>query len=142
MRHRLAALLILFSTFLIGGCAATGNSFVSAKPAPNEKSVIIFYRPKMHMGSALDLTIVDNGKQIMDIQNGQFIRYVADPGNHRFHTDTMAIDKPLTVNLEAGKTYYVRTGLRQGMWTGTWYLSRVYEEEAIQELRECCKDGR
>lgn len=141
MYRNILALFIFAFTFLLGGCAATGNSFVSTAAAPNDKSVIIFYRPKMYAGSAVDFTIVDNGKQVMDIQNGQYIKYVTDPGMHRLHTDTMVIDKPLTLDLKAGETYFIRTGLKKGMWTDTWYLTRVYEQEAVEELRMCCKDG-
>ncbi|WNO09750.1 DUF2846 domain-containing protein [Teredinibacter sp. KSP-S5-2] len=126
---------------VLSGCAATGVKFSGVESAPLDKGVVYFYRPKMFAGSAVALALVDNGKQFAKIQNGQYLRYVVEPGLHKFHTDTAAIDKEVEFDVEAGKVYYVRTGMRQGMWVGTWYLSRVFEEEALAELQACCKDG-
>ena len=127
--------------FLFVGCAATGSRFIAVEPAPPDMGVVYFYRPKAYTGAAASLMLVDNGEQISRIKNGQFIRYLAVPGHHKFHTDTMAIDKAVEFDVEPGETYFVRTGVRQGMWVGTWYLSRVFPDEALEELKVCCKSG-
>ncbi len=126
---------------LLNGCSATGASFMAAGSAPTDKGAIYFYRPKAFTGGAVSINLVDNGIKFSTIQNGQYIRYLASPGAHKFHTSTSAIDKEINLNIEAGKTYYVRTGIRQGMWIGTWFLTRVFPEEALAELRSCCKSG-
>ena len=135
---------LILATFVgfLSGCAATGSSFVAVEPGPDDMGVVYFYRPKAFVGGGNSLMLVDNGKQISRIKNGHFIRYLATPGQHKFHTNTIAIDKAVAFNVEAGKNYYIRTGLRQGMWVGTWYLSRVFEDEAIEELKTCCKSGK
>ena len=134
--------LLLASLFVLAGCAATGNSFSAADPAPTNSGVVYFYRPAAFTGGALNIMLVDNGVHISRIQNGQFIKHLAIPGKHTFHTDTMAIDKTVEFDVQVGETYFVRVGLRQGMWAGTWYLSRVFPNEALPELKACCKNGK
>lgn len=134
-------LLLLLPIFL-SACAATGSQFegVTSASAPNV-GVVYFYRPKAYTGSAVKIQIQDNETDIFALQNGQFTRYEATPGKHEFRTDTMAIDKGVEIDIEPGENYFVRTGLRQGMWVGTWYLTRVFEDEAVAELKVCCKSG-
>lgn len=139
-RAKLAAIL----TFLvfISGCAASGAAFTGVQKANNPSvGVVYFYRPKVYTGSAVKVQLADNGKDIERLQNGQFIRYEATPGMHEFRTDTMGIDKAVEVNIEAGNNYFIRAGVRQGLWTGTWFLTRVFESEAVSELKTCCKSG-
>jgi hypothetical protein len=134
--------LLLASLFVLSGCAASGSSFSAADPAPADKGIVYFYRPAALTGGGLNIMLVDNGAQISRIQNGQFIKYFAAPGKHTFHTDTVAIDKAVEFDVEAGETYFVRIGLRQGMWAGTWSLSRVFPGEALAELKTCCRSGK
>lgn len=98
----------------------------------------------MFMGAAVNIKLQDNGREITRIQHGQFIRYVATPGKHAFLTDVRGShNKALELDLEPGKTYFVRIGFRIADWIGfgTWYLTRVYPDEAIGELAECCKSS-
>jgi len=123
------------------GCSATGEAFKQAENPSNGKAVIYFYRPSMYQGSAVKIMIVDNGENVQRIQDGQFIRYEVDPGIHKLHTDTMAIDRPTTIDAKAGEVYYVRTGMRVGLWVGSWTLTRIYKEDAIPEI-SLCKAGK
>ena len=140
--NRLVLLMLLLATAYLSGCAASGNHFTQPAAAPADKAAIYFYRPKEFAGSALNIAVMDNGSKITSLVNGQFTRVETSAGKHRFNTDTMAIDKPTDMETEAGKIYYVRLGLRMGAWTSTWYLSRVFDEEALDELAKCCKDGK
>ena len=142
MRHFKAVILMSVLAIILSGCATGGNHFTQVEKAESEgDAVVYFYRPKMFTGSGLNLQLLDNDEKISRISNGQFIRYVTKPGKHSFRTDTLAIDKALNINVEANNVYFLRTGLRQGLWAGTWYLSRVFEEEALTEMQECCKSG-
>ena len=139
---RLRTVATLLAALVLAGCAAGGASFSQAAPPPEGKSKIVFYRPAGFVGGGATFMIVDNGTNVQRIQNGQFIEYIADPGMHKLNTDTMAIDKPIEVEAAAGQTYYVRASLRQGAWTSTISLSRVYPDEALAELKDCCKSGK
>lgn len=135
--------IVTFSLFIIflSGCSATGSNFSTVSSAPSDKASVYFYRPKAFSGGGVSVALVDNGKNFASLQNGQFIQKLFNPGQHKFHTDTAAIDKEVNLDLKAGETYFVRTGIRMGMWVGTWYLTRVFPQEALAELKICCKTG-
>jgi hypothetical protein len=126
---------------VLAGCSARGAAFSATESVPADKVLIVFYRPGGFVGGGVSPMLVDNGAQVQRIQNGQFINYMTTPGAHKLHTDTMAIDKVLEFNAEAGQTYYVKLILQQGAWTSSWSLGRAFPEEALAELKTCCKSG-
>lgn len=131
--------LYLFLIVLVG-CSATGESFMKPESSA-EKSTIVFYRPAQFQAGARNVMLVDNKKQIKRIQSGQYIIHRTNPGKHEFRTDTMEIDKSVTFETEPGKIYYVRLDLAVGLWTGSWILSRIYEDQALEQLKKC-KSGK
>ena len=133
---------LVITLIILTGCAATGNPFTSAPEAKEDKAIVVFYRPKQHQGSAVSIQLQDNDKDIGLLQNGQFIIYETEPGKHEFRTNTAAIDKAVTLEVEGGKTYYFATSIRVGFWVGSWVLTRVFDDQAIEELKVCCKDGK
>jgi hypothetical protein len=144
MRLFAVVIVMITSFFMLSGCATTGSAFVQVETPPVDKAAIYFYRRSMFSGAAVSIKLLDNGGEIYRIQNGQFIRYLATPGKHEFRTDVLGShDKAVEFDLEAGKTYFVRIGFRNADWIGlgTWYLTRVYPDEAIGELQACCKSG-
>jgi len=142
MKYLKKSFLLAALAIVLSGCAATGSQFSVAPEAKENKGLIVFYRPKNHQGSAINIPLQDNGKDIGSIQNGQFIFYDVTPGKHEFRTNTAAIDRAVNINVEAGETYYLSASIRMGFWVGSWALTRVYEEQAIDELKVCCKDGK
>lgn len=135
MKYLKSITLFLFIAFL-AGCSATGSSFVKPE-ASSEKSTIVFYRPSQFQAGARRVMLVDNGKQIQRIQSGQYIIYKTNAGEHEFRTDTMEIDKAITLKTEPGKIYYIRLDIAVGAWTGSWILSRIYEDQALEQLKKC-----
>jgi hypothetical protein len=109
MRLLPVPIIIITSLILLSGCATSGSAFVKAEAAPDEQAAIYFYRRSMFTGAAVAIKLLDNGREIQHIKNGQFIRYVAAPGKHEFRTDVVGShDKAVDIDLEAGKTYFVR----------------------------------
>jgi hypothetical protein len=138
---RLAVILLLYCLFIvIGGCVG-GSKFIAPDLPPAGKALIYFYRPAELYGAVLTIEIFDGGIPFAAVKNGQFIKTVAAPGNHQFTTKKGAIDTGVEFEVEAGQTYYVRYGLRHGMWSSTMYLTRAYSEDALKELKGCCKSG-
>ena len=138
---RLAVILLLYCLITpISGCVG-GSRFVAPDLPRTDKAVIYFYRPPELQGAALTVEIFDGGAPFAAIKNGQFVKTVAAPGIHHFTTKKGAIDTGVEFKVEAGQTYYVRYGLRHGMWSTTMYLTRAYPEDAIKELKNCCKSG-
>ncbi len=143
--HHLKSLTYYLSltTFIIflTGCSAGGPQFSGVKSTPSNKGAIYFYRPKAFTGGGVSVMVNDNKKPLFRLKNGQFRRHLVNPGKHHLNTDTMVIDKGIELDIEAGKTYYLKLGIRQGMWTSTWSLSRVFPKEALGEMKSCCKAG-
>ncbi len=136
-----AGLIVTILACILSGCSAGGSPFLMPDKATQGKALVYFFRPSAFVGNMASPTLVDNGKEIGDIENGQFVKYEALPGKHKFHTDTMIIDKETEFDLVAGETYYIRAALQQGFWTSTWQLTRIFPEEALQEMKSCCKSG-
>jgi hypothetical protein len=142
MLTRKAALAASFAC-LLAGCAATGAKFSSPEAGPAGKGIVYFYRPYEVMGAGVALSITDNNEHVVNLRAGQYVKYVVDPGKHTFEvTETIADVKPVDISVQQGETYYVRWGIRSGFFVNTLYLTRVYPEEAIPELKECCKSDK
>jgi len=138
---QLSAVVLVLASVLLSGCAAGGSSFVEVEPSQSGQGRVVFYRPRAFVGGAVSVALADNGEEIARIKNGQYLVRDTDPGAHQFRTLTGNIDKAVDVDVEAGKLYYLSLSLRQGMWVNSWVLTRVYDDQAIVELKACCKDG-
>lgn len=133
-----AAAVFIFIT----GCTASGSKFIGIESVPVTEGAVYFYRPDNFIGSAGSPDIVDNEVAVTSIQNGQFIKYLTKPGHHKFYIKTIQFNKPVNLDIEAGKNYFLRTSIRKGMWAVTWDLTRIYDEDAIEEMKACCKSGK
>ena len=136
--------IISIISILMSGCAATGSIFsLNDNIAPGE-SQIIFYRPIDIVGSAITLTIKENEKDILKIKNGQFVPYLTKSSINTYSSNSLVFghNNQLKLELKSNETYYVRLAIRNTTFSTTVYLSRVYEEEALQELNDCCKSGK
>lgn len=134
-------LLLLISLTLLGGCAATGKKFTSVEAATETEGLIYFYRPHILTGSGVDMNILNNNRLVTTIENQQFIKYSAAPGVYNLHLDIFGSNQKLELPVEPGETYFVRLGFRTGAFVNSWFLSRIYPNEAIRELQDCCRTG-
>lgn len=133
--------IVTFALFFLSGCAATGTRYQPADEIKPGFAKVVFYRPSQFQGGAVSWSVSNNGTRLLSLKNGQFVTELLAPGSYKLHTSTAAIDRPLDINFEEGETYYIRTDMRVGMWAGSIALTRVYEEQALQELSTCCKSG-
>lgn len=80
----------------------------------NDKALVRFMRPS-GFGYAINFNVWDGEKVIGNsVAKSQF-DYLADPGKHLFVA--VAENKTfLEADLEAGKTYYILTQVRMGVW--------------------------
>lgn len=135
MRYAIAASCVAV-ILVVAGCA-TGPRFTSPIEPPADEAVVYFYRPYQYAASAVAPALRDNGKKITRLMTNGYYEYIVKPGKHEFVTDTMSIDKALSLKLEAGKTYYVRLEPISGMWTMSWRLSYVFPEQGLSEIKSC-----
>jgi len=144
MKVKILCLCLLLSLVLfICGCAKTlktGSPFKVRTPTYD--AIVYFYRPAMFSASLASPRVLDNGLYVFDLVNGKYIEYVVNPGKHEFRTDTLNIDEPLTFEIKLGEVYFLRMDFRRGAFMCRWLFTRVYPEQALEEIRYCDKQKR
>jgi hypothetical protein len=114
----LRALLLAMVVFALGGCA--GAQIMKEKPTPQataDKGMVYFFRESHFAGAAVVFDVKDGADTIGILQSGTYFWYAAAPGPHTFTAKTEATSA-VTLNVEAGKTYYVGGGVSLGAFVG------------------------
>lgn len=135
-----AYLLIAGGTLAVAGCAVNGAAFEEPMKAPVGSSLVYFYRPPEIQGSALKVYVNDKGTELSVLKNGQFLALPLEPGHHEFGTNVTGRET-VSVDTVAGETYYLRYAMVRGAIKNTPVFARVYTDDAIADLRDCCKNG-
>lgn len=141
MRNKLLLLLCLF---LLTGCATpmvaslikhTGHYIPTNNP---NKGLIYIYRESSFIGCLRGIYINVNGKRAGALNSGTYFVYEADPGEVVVSVEDWLGKNPYRIiNVEAGKTYYVKAGIKMGMWDADPFINYVAKEEgegAVKEL--------
>ena len=116
------------------GCAGVQRHKSKPMPAPEPgKGLVYFFRPSSFIGGGVQIKISDAGKTIGALQSGTYFFYQTEPGTHQFGASTEA-ENTLTVNVEAGKTYYVEGSIGMGVLVGHGHLKEVDATVANEEL--------
>jgi hypothetical protein len=113
-------LLLLFTTALFS------NDVVPAK--------IIFYREYNYQGSLVTFRMYDKDSMLIRLKNNSYFVYQCTPGVHTLRMNEYR-ETNMQLNVEAGKTYYLRTAIRMGMWVGIPELILVDSLSAAPALK-------
>lgn len=114
--------IMLFVCCFLAGCAAampTWDDFrvqdnIYPDPLPG-KGLVYFYKELQYDG--VTYYVWDNDKKIGAAGGGYYFFYHADPGEHFFWAET-EVKRFITLNVEAGKTYFVLMSWEIGFWAG------------------------
>jgi len=101
---------------------------------------IYFYRLLQFEASALDAKILDNDVLVGQLRVGGYLTYDLEPGLHKIHTDTIAVDEPDTLDVKEGWTYYVRIR-QEGFWRSVLYSEQMNTEDALYDLQKMRYQG-
>ena len=134
---------VVLAFILLVGCAASGTKF--SETADNlavspDKSRVYVYRENAYKGSGLTTPILDNGAKVGDLNVGGYITFETEPGIHEIRTDTYVVDEPVTVEMQAGATYYVRIS-QKGFWRFVFISSEMSQLDALPALAEMRNQG-
>lgn len=108
---------VLMAFVLIVGCAGESQYMRKATPPtgpPPGKALVYLMRPS-GLGFAIHFQIYDRYNLIGLSQAKSYFAYPCDPGKHLFigiAENKRAVD----ADLEAGKSYYIITGVHMGAW--------------------------
>lgn len=82
-------------------------------PPPGQGRVV-FYRPSALYGMVISYTVRENDAKLNTLSNGRYFVVDTAPGAHTF-TIAVSTTNRLTVDVTAGRTYYVWAGLESGI---------------------------
>ena len=114
-------LLIILVLFLVAGCATPMVASLEKHknhylPILNpHKGLIYLYRESSYVGSLRGLYVDIDGKRSGALNSGTYFVYEADPGERVIVVENWLGKAPYRiVNVEAGKRYYVKAGIKAG----------------------------
>ena len=113
------------------GLFASVNKVIAAEipEAKADKALVVFYRVKSMKGGAIGFNVKQGEAAIGALANGSmFYRYV-EPGQHTFWSQVISQDA-VTINAEAGKTYYIEGVTMIGLVVARPQLRLVEESQA------------
>jgi hypothetical protein len=128
----LALSLLVAPAFAIAkdGEAATAATAVATAPAantliaaaPQDKAQIVFFRESKFVGGAIGFKVREGEAELGKLRSGKYFVANVEPGKHEYnvHGETKDV---LTMEVEAGETYYVLGSLGMGIVAGRPNLS-------------------
>ncbi|QSX79515.1 DUF2846 domain-containing protein [Agrilutibacter solisilvae] len=95
--------------------APAANGIIAAAPA--DKGQIVFFRPSKMMGAAIGFKVREGETELGKLRSGKYFVAVVEPGTHVYNVHGETKDE-LTMEVEAGETYYVQGTLGMGIVAG------------------------
>ena len=126
---------ILFISFL-SGCAAKGPAFSKIDNLSADRGLVYIYRVPSIKGAAISYDIKVGENAITTLKNGGYFPYQTTPGEVEFSAKTEA-RSAVTIDVEAGQTYYVKGSLSVGFLMGRPHLSIVPIDVGEKEIQKC-----
>jgi hypothetical protein len=100
--------------------AASADGKIGAPPAG--KGQIVFFRPSKFAGAAIGFKVREGETELGKLRSGNYFVAVVEPGTHQYIVHSEAKDI-LTMEVEAGETYYVQGTITMGFMAGRPNLS-------------------
>ena len=123
--------LVCFS--IIVGSLSVSSSAAEVPQADSDKALVVFYRVKSFKGGAIRFNVQYAEGQIGSLGSGTYLYKQLEPGQYQFWSQVISQDS-ITLNLEAGKTYYVKGEAQIGVFAGRPKFTQVSESQAKADL--------
>ena len=142
MRKVILALLALAVCAVLAGCAKMPlrEDYVYEQPAQTavadaETGLIYFFRESAFTGGGISYFIIEDDTKIGLLKSGTYFVHKATQGKHTYWAETEA-RSAVTLDIQAGQTYYIEGGVNIGMWAGRPQLTEVTRPVADKFLPE------
>ncbi|MEI7661268.1 MAG: DUF2846 domain-containing protein [Bacteroidota bacterium] len=101
--------LILIALISLCSYAFSQNSS-TVKGISGNKAVVYIYRPGRFTGAAVNYYVYANDIKVSEkkLKNNSYLVFYAEPGIYKIWASVSTIYISVELNVEAGKTYYVR----------------------------------
>src|SRR5262249_8046180 len=110
--------------------SADASSRVGAPPAG--KGQIVFFRPNA-VGVLLTFSVHEGDKGVVKLPSNTYAVIPVDPGAHTYIIESEAKDT-LTLEVEAGETYYVKQTMGMGLIVGHPHLN-LSDQGSFDKIR-------
>lgn len=131
---------ILIAAVLLAGCAKMPlrEDYVKETSAPTvtadeTSGVVYFVRDSAFMGGGVSYFIFEDTTKIGLLKSGTYFIHKTTPGKHTYYAETES-RASVTLDIEAGKTYYVEGSVGLGFLAGRPQLTEITETVARQYL--------
>lgn len=122
-------ILLGFAAAMLSGCVSVNKQTTQVFPPPQpDKGIVYFFRESKFMGCAVSYNVKEGDKILGPIANGTYFFVIEEPGTHTYTASTEA-SVSRTVNVEAGKTYYIECSVEIGAFAGRPGMHIVTEDE-------------
>jgi len=125
---------------LASGCVSTNQSKVFPTPSP-DKGLVYFYLKGGILETTALYSVEQDNQFIGSLEENAYLFVFSEPGNHIF-TSNSESESAITINVEAGKTYYVKCDIKKGLFAGHPRFKLADERKAnevIQYLKDVTK---
>ena len=124
-------LVVCFS--MIVGSLSMPSSAAEVPQADSDKALVVFYRVKAFKGGAIRFNVQYSEGLIGTLGSGTYLYKQLEPGQYQFWSQVISQDS-ITLNVEAGKTYYVKGEAQMGVFAGRPKFTQVSESQAKADL--------
>ncbi len=126
----------LTCVFLIVGCATLGPIYQKTDKIQEGMGLVYIYRPSGFTGGGVSYNVKVGDTVITTLYNGGYYPYFAKPGELELWAKTEA-KSAVTLDVRAGRTYYVKGTVGVGFLVGRPHLMVVPESVGETEIAGC-----
>jgi hypothetical protein len=124
----------LMVPFVLVMSLLTARALPAQIPAADpERGLVVFYRMSSFKGKAIRFPVQDAEGSIGFLLSGGYLYKFVPPGEHTFWSQVISQDA-ITLNVDAGKTYYVKGDVLMGVYAGRPKFTRVSDDKAQSDL--------
>jgi hypothetical protein len=112
-------------------------AFAASLPeVKSDKGLVVFYRSKTMKGGAVHLLVRSSDGAAGNLKNGSMFYRYYDPGQRTFDVSTPSVagSDLITLDINAGKTYFVRGEVLLGWPVGRPRLTQEQESKALRDI--------
>lgn len=141
MLRKMLMMLSLVAMLVLSGCAsvpmASKSDDAKAKLfSPSaDKAVVYIYRSES-LGAAIKMPLLIDGQAVGDTASKTYLRRELAPGTHVIVSKT-EVDSSVSIDMQAGQTYYVWQEVKMGMFAARSALHVVDETKGRTEVQRC-----
>ena len=103
--------------------------------AKADKGLVTFYRLSGFKGKAIRFNLNHAEGSLGQLLSGTYLYKYLEPGEHKFWSQAISQDS-ITINVEAGKKYYVKGEVAIGVLAGRPQFTQMSESDALSDLEK------